>query len=162
MLGAALESFEAGNLKSFPVLSALLACQGSANHKRPPGSARLAGALLLGATDRTTGLVRRFAGCFRDGRDAASIEHSLSTLVGQRLFAIAPGYEDLNDRDELRHDPVMAVLFGKLKARRKSCAPMAGKSTLSPLEAALLPAQRTGLQSRTCRDTPGHECALPQ
>jgi Transposase DDE domain group 1 len=86
-----------GNLKSFLVLSTLLACQASANHKRPPGSARLAGALLLGATDRTTGLVRRFAGCFRDGRDAASIEHSLSTLVGQRLFAIALGYEDLND-----------------------------------------------------------------
>jgi Transposase DDE domain group 1 len=88
----------------------------------------------LGATDRAIGLVRRFAGCFSDGRDAASIEHSLGTLVGQRLFAIALGYEDLNDHDELRHDPVMAVLVGKLKARRKSCAPVAGKSTLSRLE----------------------------
>ena len=49
-------------------------------------------------------------------------------------FAIALGYEDLNDHDELRHDPVMAVLAGKLKARRKRCAPVAGKSTLSRLE----------------------------
>ena len=93
-----------------------------------------AGGLLLGATDRAIGLVRRFAGCFSDGRDAASIEHSLSTLVAQRVFAIALGYEDLNDHDELRHDPIMAVLVGKLKARRKSCAPVAGKSTLSRLE----------------------------
>jgi hypothetical protein len=49
-------------------------------------------------------------------------------------FAFALGYEDLNDHDELRHDPVMAVLAGKLKARRKRCAPVAGKSTLSRLE----------------------------
>ena len=82
-----------------------------------------AGALLLGATDRAIRLVRRFADCFSDGRDADSIEHTVATLVGQRLFAMALGYEDLNDHDELRHDPIMAVLAGKLKARRKSCAP---------------------------------------
>ena len=93
-----------------------------------------AGALLLGSTDRAIRLVGRFAGCFRDGRDAESIEHTVRTLVGQRLFAIALGYEDLNDHDELRHDPVMAVLAGKLRARRKRCAPVAGKSTLSRLE----------------------------
>jgi Transposase DDE domain group 1 len=93
-----------------------------------------AGALLLGATDRAIGLVRRFAGCFSDGREADCIEHTVATLVGQRLFAIALGYEDLNDHDELRHDPIMAVLAGKLKARRKRCAPVAGKSTLSRLE----------------------------
>src|SRR5262245_19031755 len=93
-----------------------------------------AGALLLGATDRAIRLVSRFAACFRDGRDAESVEHRVETLVAQRVFAIALGYEDLNDHDELRHDPVMAVLAGKLKARRKSCAPLAGKSTLSRLE----------------------------
>jgi hypothetical protein len=92
------------------------------------------GALLLGATDKAIGLVRRFAACFSDARDANSIEHTVTTLVGQRLFAIALGYEDLNDHDELRHDPVMAVLAGKLRARRKRCAPVAGKSTLSRLE----------------------------
>ena len=93
-----------------------------------------AGALLLGATDRAIRLVSRFAGCFNDARDASSIEHSVATLVGQRVFGIALGYEDLNDHDELRNDPVMAVLAGKLRARRKRCAPVAGKSTLCRLE----------------------------
>ena len=93
-----------------------------------------AGALLLGATDRAIGLVGRFSACFRDGRSAESIEHTVATLVGQRVFGIALGYEDLNDHDQLRHDPVMAVLAGKLKAKRKQCAPVAGKSTLSRLE----------------------------
>jgi hypothetical protein len=50
------------------------------------------------------------------------------------VFAIALGYEDLNDHDELRHDPMMAVLAGKLTARRENCAPVAGKSTLNRLE----------------------------
>jgi Transposase DDE domain group 1 len=93
-----------------------------------------AGALLLGATDRAIRLVDRFAGCFTDRRVPQLIEHRVSTLVGQRVFGLALGYEDLNDHDELRHDPVMAVLAGKLKARREDCAPVAGKSTLNRLE----------------------------
>jgi DDE family transposase len=60
------------------------------------------------------------------------------TLVGQRVFGIALGYEDLNDHDELRHDPLMAVLAGKLEARRQDCAPVAGKSTLNRLELSCL------------------------
>ena len=93
-----------------------------------------AGALLLGAADRAIGLVERFAGCFRDARCAELIEHAVATLVGQRVFAIALGYADLNDHDELRHDPLMAVLAGKLEAKRADCAPVAGKSTLNRLE----------------------------
>jgi Transposase DDE domain group 1 len=62
------------------------------------------------------------------------VEHLVPTLVGQRVFGIALGYEDLIDHDDLRHDPVMAVLAGKLEARRKDCAPVAGKSTLNRLE----------------------------
>jgi hypothetical protein len=93
-----------------------------------------AGALLLGATDRAVRLIDRFSGCFNDGRMAELIEHEIRTLVGQRVFGIALGYEDLIDHEHLRHDPVMAVLAGKLKARRKDCAPMAGKSTLNRLE----------------------------
>jgi hypothetical protein len=93
-----------------------------------------AGALLLGATDRAINLVDRFADCFRDRRRQEQIEHKVLTLVGQRVFAIALGYEDLNDHDELRHDPLMAVLAGKLVARRADCAPVAGKSTLNRLE----------------------------
>src|SRR5262245_9043175 len=92
-----------------------------------------AGALLLGATDRAIDLVGRFAACFHDARRPELIEHAVTTLVGQRIFAIALGYEDLNDHDELRHDPMMAVLAGKLEARREECAPVAGKSTLNRL-----------------------------
>ena len=93
-----------------------------------------AGALLLGATDRAIGLVRRFAACFRDARAPERIEHEVATLVGQRVFGIALGHEDLVDHDQLRHDPVLAVLAGKLEARRAGCAPLAGKSTLNRLE----------------------------
>lgn len=93
-----------------------------------------AGGLLLGATDRAIRLVDRFAKCFIDRRDLRFVEHLAATLVGQRVFGIALGYEDLNDHDELRHDPVMAVLAGKLKAHREDCAPVAGKSTLNRLE----------------------------
>jgi hypothetical protein len=93
-----------------------------------------AGALLLGATDRAIDLVGRFVDCFRDHRRQDLIEHALGTLIGQRVFGLALGYEDLNDHDELRHDPLMAVLSGKLAARRGDCAPVAGKSTLNRLE----------------------------
>jgi hypothetical protein len=55
------------------------------------------------------------------------IEHEVVTLLGQRVFGIAHGYEDLNDHDELRHDPMMGVLAGKLEARREECAPVAGR-----------------------------------
>jgi hypothetical protein len=93
-----------------------------------------AGSLLLGATDRAIGMMDRFAACFDDERRQDLIEHEVATLVSQRVFAIALGYEDLNDHDELRHDPMMAVLAGKLAARREDCAPVAGKSTLNRLE----------------------------
>jgi Transposase DDE domain group 1 len=93
-----------------------------------------AGALLLGAVDRAVGLVDRLAQCFADARRPELIEHEVCTLVGQRVLGIALGYEDLIDHDVLRHDPVMALLAGKLAARRKDCAPVAGKSTLNRLE----------------------------
>jgi hypothetical protein len=93
-----------------------------------------AGALLLGATDRAIGLVGRFAACFADGRAQAQVEHTVEAMVAQRVFGIALGYEDLIDHDQLRHDPVLATLAGKLKANRKDCAPLAGKSTLNRLE----------------------------
>ena len=93
-----------------------------------------AGALLLKATDQAIGLIERLAECFHEGRRPELIEHAVATLVGQRVFAIALGYEDLNDHDELRHDPLMAVLVGKLSSKRAGCAPVAGKSTLNRLE----------------------------
>ena len=93
-----------------------------------------AGALLLGQTDRAIGLTERFAACFSDRRTPELIEHQVSTLVMQRVIGIALGYEDLNDHDHLRCDPVLAVLAGKLEAQRTDCAPLAGKSTLNRLE----------------------------
>ena len=93
-----------------------------------------AGALLLGGADRAIRLTKRFASCFTDVRVAELVEHSVGTMVTQRVFGIALGYEDLIDHDELRHDPVLAVLAGKLAARREDCAPLAGKSTLNRLE----------------------------
>jgi hypothetical protein len=101
-----------------------------------------AGGLLLGATDRAIGLVGRFAACFGDGRAQAQVEHTVETMVAQRVFGIALGYEDLIDHDHLRHDPVLAVLAGKLDAKRQNCAPLAGKSTLNRLEHAPLRASR--------------------
>ena len=93
-----------------------------------------AGGLLLGATERALKMVDRLARCFVDRRSQAQVEHSVATLVGQRIFGIALGYEDLNDHETLRHDPLMAVLAGKLKSRRADCAAVAGKSTLNRLE----------------------------
>jgi hypothetical protein len=93
-----------------------------------------AGALLLRQTDQAIGLTGRLAACFYDHRSQELIEHSVETLVGQRVFGNALGYEDINDHDELRHDPTQAVLAGKLAAGRTNCAPVAGKSTLNRLE----------------------------
>src|SRR5512134_228491 len=97
-----------------------------------------AGALLLGATDRAIGLTARFAACFLDERAQAQVEHSVKALLAQRVFGIALGYEDLIDHDQLRHDPVLATLAGKLEAKRPNWAPLAGKSTLNRLEHAPL------------------------
>src|SRR3712207_90266 len=111
-----------------------------------------AGALPLGAADRAIGLVRRFAACFQDARARERVEHEVATLVGQRVFGITLGYEDLVDHDQLRHDPVLAILAGKLEARRADCAPLAGKSTLNRLEHA--PAGEAGRYHRI-----GHDAA---
>src|SRR3977135_164385 len=93
-----------------------------------------AGALRVGAADGGIRLTERFAACFDDTRAAELVEHQVETMVMQRVVGIALGYEDLNDHDELRRDPVLAVLAGKLAAQRSDCAPLAGKSTLNRLE----------------------------
>jgi Transposase DDE domain group 1 len=93
-----------------------------------------AGVLLLARTNRAIGLTRRFAACFRDGRAAAQIEHGVEAMIGQRVFGIALGYEDLVDHDALRRDPAIGAALGRLTARRPRCAALAGKSTLNRLE----------------------------
>ena len=92
-----------------------------------------AGALLLRRVEQRLSLFDQVADCFTDHRNPDRIQHSLRTLIAQRIVAIALGYEDLNDHDQLRHDPLM-VLFSE--NRRGDSAPLAGKSTLNRLELA--------------------------
>ena len=100
-----------------------------------------AGGLLLRETERVTGIIGQFASCFTDHRDPDLIEHTVEELIAQRVYALALGYEDLNDHDDLRHDPLLAVLVGKKdplgrrrgRARDRGKA-LAGKSTLNRLE----------------------------
>lgn len=99
------------------------------------------GLLLLSEVERRRGIVRHFAACFRDQRNPAYVEHRLEELVGQRVFGLALAYEDLNDHDELRTDPLLATVVGKVdptgKDRRQEQdrgKPLAGKSTLNRLE----------------------------
>ena len=77
-----------------------------------------AGALLLRRVDRVLDLSGRVAGCFADHRCQDLVEHSVQALVCQRIAGIALGYEDLNDHDELRRDPVLGLLADKLEAKR--------------------------------------------
>jgi hypothetical protein len=93
-----------------------------------------AGALLLRETDRAIRLIERVAACFSDGRDPGQLIHALPSLLRQRIVAIALGYEDVNDHDRLRFDPVLALFGDSLDAKRKDCAPLAGKSTMNRLE----------------------------
>ena len=100
-----------------------------------------AGGLLLREVEQATGILRRFAGGFRDHRDPELIEHSVLELVSQRVYGLALGYEDLVDHDDLRHDPLLAVLVGKSdptgrqRARKRDQGKaLAGKSTLNRLE----------------------------
>ena len=97
-----------------------------------------AGVLLLKRTDLAVRVIDRLAGCFVDRRCESAVEHSVRTLVAQRVYGIAAGYEDLNDHDVLRRDRLWAAVIGKLEAKRADCAPLAGKSTLNRLELSLV------------------------
>jgi Transposase DDE domain group 1 len=99
------------------------------------------GALLLKKVEQLTGIIRQFAACFTDHRDPGLIEHTVEELVAQRVYALALGYEDLNDHDDLRRDPLLATVVGKLdptgqtrQRRRDRGKALAGKSTLNRLE----------------------------
>jgi hypothetical protein len=89
-----------------------------------------AGGLLLRETDRRLRLLSRFAACFADGRDQTRIEHRVEEMVAQRVYGMALGYEDLNDHEQLRHDPLLVVMSGRADAE----SALAGKSTLNRLE----------------------------
>jgi hypothetical protein len=111
------------------------------------------GGLLLRETERRTGILSGFAKCFEDLRDPELIEHTVSELIAQRIYGLALGYEDLNDHDDLRRDPLFAVLVGKedpegekrVRSRDRGKA-TAGKSTLNRLE--LTPSEPTAAELR--------------
>jgi hypothetical protein len=99
------------------------------------------GGLLLREVEKRNGVIRRFAGCFRDGRHPGWIEHTVEELVGQRVYGLALGYEDLNDHDALRRDHLLAVMVDKpdptgmdRRLERDKGNALAGKSTLNRLE----------------------------
>jgi hypothetical protein len=88
------------------------------------------GALLLREADRRINLLGRLGACFLDGRSPLLVRHQLSEMLSQRIYGLALGYEDLNDHEQLRTDPLLGLLSGK----RKLEEPLAGKSTLNRLE----------------------------
>jgi DDE family transposase len=99
------------------------------------------GGLLLREVEKRTGIIERFAACFRDYRDPERVEHTRRELIAQRVYGLALGYEDLNDHEELRRDPMLAVLAekpdptGESRARKRDQGKaLAGKSTLNRLE----------------------------
>ena len=102
-----------------------------------------AGALLLREVEQHTGIIEQFSQCFDDHRDPRRTEHSVRDLVAQRVFGIALGYEDLNDHEDLRVDPLLATVVGKTDPKglkrlrlRDRGAGLAGKNTLNRIELA--------------------------
>src|SRR3954453_11703041 len=99
------------------------------------------GALLLRETERLTGVIRQFAACFTDHRNPGLTQHTVGELIAQRVYALALGYEDLNDHVDLRRDPLLATVVGKAdptgttrRRPRDRGKALAGKSTLNRLE----------------------------
>jgi Transposase DDE domain group 1 len=99
------------------------------------------GLLLLSEVERRRGILRQFAACFRDQRNPAYVEHSIEELVRQRVLGLALAYEDLNDHEDLRADPLLATVVGKAdptgndrRQEQDRGKPLAGKSTLNRLE----------------------------
>lgn len=122
------------------------------------------GVVLLGKVDEKLQLTERFAELFTDHRDPGAVEHELAALVRQRVYALAAGYEDLNDHDELRRDPLLAATVGKReptgsdrrRMRDQGC-PLAGKSTLNRLELTPADAGPESRYGKTVLDMDGAE-----
>src|SRR2546426_12355393 len=118
------------------------------------------GGLLLREVEKRTRIIEQFAECFTDHRDAALIEHTVEELVGQRLYALALGYEDLNDHDDLRRDPLLATLVGEVDPTgahrlrdRDVGEAVAGESTVKRLELAKEGARPAGRHQKNVIDS---------
>lgn len=91
------------------------------------------GLVLIAAIDQRTRLSERVAGCFTDQRADHRVQHEVEDLVAQRLYVLVQGYEDLNDHDVLRHNPMFGMALGKLSNEAQSSQALAGKGTLNRL-----------------------------
>jgi hypothetical protein len=118
------------------------------------------GALLLRQLEARRGILAQFASCFRDARAQDRIEHPLQDLIAQRVFGLVLGYEDLNDHDELRRDPLLGAVVGKQdpsgarrRRERDRGKALAGKSTLNRLELCPKDATRDGKYKKVTPDT---------
>src|SRR4051794_25449524 len=117
------------------------------------------GATLLREAEARTGIIRQFAACFTDHRDPDLVEHPVEHLLAQRVYGLALGYEDLNDHDDLRCDPLLATVVGKgdptgqtRHRRRDRGKALAGKSTLNRLELTPVGADKDSRYKKiTCR-----------
>jgi hypothetical protein len=116
--------------------------------------------MLLREVEQRAGIIRQFSECFTDHRSPLLIEHTVEELVGQRVYGLALGYEDLNDHDELRRDPLLAVVVGKAdptgedrRAPQDKGKALAGKSTLNRLELSLPDANRKTRYKKVVVDT---------
>jgi hypothetical protein len=119
-----------------------------------------AGGLLLREVEERTGILRQFAACFVDHRDPELVEHTVAELISQRIYGLALGYEDLNDHDRLRQDPLLATLVGKKDPtgqdrtrERDRGKPLAGKSTLNRLELTPVRADAASRYKKITADT---------
>lgn len=93
-----------------------------------------AGLTLIAELDRKRGITSRLARCFKDYRDINRVNHSVKSLIAQRIYGLIMGYEDLNDHEELRYDPMFALALGKIVGSEKELPVLAGKSTLNRIE----------------------------
>src|SRR5579884_2286166 len=127
------------------------------------------GALLLGQVEAKTAILEQFAACFTDHRDPDLIEHPVADLLAQRVYGLALGYEDLNDHDTLRRDPLLATVIGKADPTGTDRVrpadrgkPLAGKSTLNRLE--LTRPEATGAEryKKIVANTEAIDCFLVQ
>jgi hypothetical protein len=125
------------------------------------------GGLLLREVEQRFGIVRSFVGCFTDHRDPELIEFGVGELLLQRVMGLALGYEDLNDHDRLRHDPLLALLAGRKNITgddrrdpRDRGQPLAGKSTLNRLELTPVGASRESRYKKIVAHVGGLQDAL--
>ncbi|BAY66973.1 transposase (plasmid) [Calothrix brevissima NIES-22] len=118
------EQFVFGQVKSCPVI---------VNFKGEPVTSD-AGLILIAELDKKRDITSRFAACFKDYRDPKKISHPVQSLIAQRIYGLIMGYEDINDHETLRHDPIFALAVGKVINSDQKLITLAGKSTLNRLE----------------------------